>query len=65
MEANRKECCDFNVEFRGETWHIEMAWIQANGKPAWYDGSTHREGVKFMRTFGPSEIDVPQIEIAT
>jgi len=57
MEANRKERCDFDVSFRGEEWHIEMMWIQANGGVAWYDGGIFRKGTKFMRTFSPSEID--------
>lgn len=62
MEANRKESCDFNVRFLGEDWHIDMAWIQKNGDPAWYDGRITRDGVTFMRIFHPGEIAIPQIE---
>jgi len=61
MEANRKESTDFIINFRGEKWHIVMAWMQSNGDPAWYDGVIHRDGVAFHRTFSPSEIDVPKI----
>uniref|UniRef100_A0A6H1ZZX1 Uncharacterized protein n=1 Tax=viral metagenome TaxID=1070528 RepID=A0A6H1ZZX1_9ZZZZ len=61
MEANRKKRCDFDAEFNGETWHIEMVWLQSNGNVAWYDGATFRNGVKFMRTFNPQEISPPPI----
>jgi len=61
MEANRKERCDFDVMHNEEQWHIEMSWIQTDGNVAWYDGATYRDGVKFMRIFSPSEIDVPEI----
>jgi hypothetical protein len=65
MEANRKERCDFDVNYYGEKWHIEMAWIQSNGDIAWYDGGIYRDGVKFMRIFSPNEIDVPKINQVT
>ena len=61
MEANRKERCEFDVMYNGEQWHIETVWVRANGEPAWYEGGTYRNGVKFMRIFSPSEIDVPEI----
>jgi hypothetical protein len=61
MEANRKERCEFDVNYNNEIWHIEMAWIQANGNVAWYDGGIYRDGVKFMRIFSPGEIVVPKI----
>jgi len=62
MEANRKEHCDFDAVVNGETWHIEMAWLQKNGDVAWYDGGTFRNGVKFLRIFGPQEISPPPVE---
>lgn len=61
MEANKKEQCDFSVTYNGEQWDIEEVWIQANGEVAWYAGSMYRNGVKFMRIFLPSEIDVPLV----
>ena len=65
MEANRKESCDFNVIINNEEWHIEMAWIQANGEPAWYEGKTYRNGVCFTQIFSPDKITVPPIEYAS
>ena len=62
MEANRKEKCDFTVSYGGETWYINAAWVQSNGKPVWYDGTLFRDGVNIFRTFSPSQIIVPEIE---
>ena len=59
MEANRKERCDFDIVLKGETWHIDMAWIGAGREVAWYDGTTHRDGVAFHRIFSPTEIKAP------
>jgi hypothetical protein len=64
MEANRQQECEFTVEYAGERWDITQAWIAPGGKVAWYDGKTVRDGVTFFRTFGPDEIDVPQVEHA-
>jgi hypothetical protein len=62
MEANRKERCDFSVQYKGEQWDIQMAWIGKGNVVAWYDGRTVREGTSFYRTFEPSEITIPQID---
>ena len=62
MEANRKEECEFSVEYNGETWAITNAWIATNGTTAWYEGHTVRDGVTWFRTFAPGEIAVPQVE---
>lgn len=61
-EANRRESCDFEVNFKDEAWQIEMAYITPAGDVAWYDGNTCRDGVRFYRTFSPTEIKVPVAE---
>lgn len=61
MEANRKEQCDFDIDYNGERWHIEMVWKQSNGKIAWYDGITYRDGVAFYRIFGPKQLNIPGV----
>jgi hypothetical protein len=61
MEANRKESCDFKAMFRGEEWHIRSVYIQSDGKVAWYDGNTCRDGVRVYRTFSGDEIAPPDI----
>jgi len=65
MEANRKQCSDFNITVNGEEWHVEMTYIQANGDPAWYVASIFRDGVKFMRDFGPDELTDETVPIIT
>lgn len=62
MEANRKESCDFEVEFNGETWHITSEYIMPGGRTAWFDGNTCRRGIRFYRTFSTNEIKRPEIE---
>jgi len=62
MKANRKQECEFTVEKDGETWAITNAWISADGKVAWYDGQTVRDGETWFRTFSPDDIAVPQVE---
>lgn len=61
MEANTKEKCDFNINYKNENWHITAYWLSATRETCWYEGETLRDGVSFYRLFAPTEIDVPEI----
>jgi len=60
-KPNKKEECDFDVIYKNEKYHIFEMWIQPNGYPAFYEGTTDRNGVSCIHTFTPDEIPVPEI----
>lgn len=61
MEAQTKQSCDFTVKINGENWHIVTMWRKTDREPAWYDGSTCRNGVRFYRIFTPNEVQSPAV----
>ena len=60
-EANRKESCDFRVNYDGREWHITMCWLTTGGEVCWYEGTTHKNGVPFHRTFSPAQVQSPPV----
>jgi hypothetical protein len=62
--------CDFDTVVKRndveETYHIDSAYRNEQGKITWYDGyvirKSYGQDVKFRRMFSPEEITVPPIE---
>jgi hypothetical protein len=61
MEANTFIDCNFDVIVKNEKYHINRVWRKKDGNPCWWEGSIIRDGVEFMRIFGPDEITIPEI----
>jgi len=59
----RQDVNFFDIVVDGESWRCEAVYVRADGTPAWFECAVVRDGVRFTRDFGPTELEERGIDV--